>query len=82
MQKKMLFWNQERQRLKYTNNIKYLDEDFFYVGKLTLAEFDLFLESIFIVYEDDYISFEDIVIMYTKLINFISELKRITDEEL
>lgn len=78
----MLFWNEERQRLKYTNNIKNLDLDFEYVGKLTLAEFDLFLESIFIVYEDDNISFEEIVIMYTKLISFISELKRITDEEL
>jgi len=82
MQKKMLFWNEERQRLKYTNNIKNLDLNFEYVGKLTLAEFDLFLESIFIVYEDDNISFEEIVIMYTKLISFICELKRITDEEL
>jgi hypothetical protein len=82
MQKKMLFWNEKRQRLKYTNNTKLLESDFDYVGKLTLAEFDILLESIFIVYEDSYISFEDIVIMYTKLISFISELKRITDEEL
>lgn len=78
----MLFWNQERQRLKYTNNIKYLDTSFEYVGKLTLAEFDLFLESIFIVYEDDYISLEDIVIMYSKLISFINELQKLTNEEL
>ena len=78
----MLFWNQERQRLKYTNNIKYLDTGFEYVGKLTLAEFDLFLESLFIVYEDDYISFEDVVIMYSKLISFINELQKLTDEEL
>lgn len=78
----MLFWNEKRQRLKYTNNTKLLESDFDYVGKLTLAEFDILLESIFIVYEDSYISFEDIVIMYTKLISFISELKRITDEEL
>lgn len=78
----MLFWNEERQRLKYTNNIRNLNHSFEYVGKLTLAEFDLFLESIFIVYEDNHISFEEIVIMYTKLISFITELKRITDDEL
>lgn len=78
----MLFWNQERQRLKYTNNIRYLDNSFEYVGKLTLAEFDLFLESIFIVYEDNYISFEDIVIMYSKLISFINELQKLTNEEI
>ena len=78
----MLFWNQERQRLKYTNNTKLLESDFEYVGKLTLAEFDLFLESLFIVYEDGYISFEDVVIMYSKLISFINELQKLTDEEL
>ncbi|MBT7881392.1 MAG: hypothetical protein HN624_02975 [Flavobacteriaceae bacterium] len=82
MQKKMLFWNEKRQRLKYTNNTKLLESDFEYVGKLTSAEFDILIESMFIVYEDDYISFEDIVIMYSKLISFICELKRITNEEL
>ena len=31
MQKKMLFWNEKRQRLKYTNNTKLLESDFEYV---------------------------------------------------
>ena len=77
---KMVFWNTTKQRIKFTLSHEFENsKEFEYVGLLTNVEFDLFVEALFIKFEDEHISFEDVELMYNRLRAFCNEIKNISD---
>lgn len=77
---KMVFWNTKKQRIKFTLSHEFDNSaDFDYVGLLTNVEFDLFVEALFIKFEDEAVSFEDVELMYSRLRSFCNDIKDITE---
>tara|TARA_R100001163_G_C4994520_1_gene145900 strand:- start:137 stop:388 length:252 start_codon:yes stop_codon:yes gene_type:complete len=77
---KMIYWSETKQRIRFTVKHNFEDyENYDYVGALTKVEFDLLIEALFVKYEDELISFEEVQLMYDKLRNFCNNLKDITE---
>tara|TARA_R110002050_G_scaffold269762_1_gene412193 strand:- start:1014 stop:1268 length:255 start_codon:yes stop_codon:yes gene_type:complete len=77
---KMVYWSESKQRIRYTANHTFEDfENYEYIGTLTKVEFDLLIEALFLKFQDEEISFEDVQIMYDRLRKFCNELKNITE---
>ena len=77
---KMIYWSETKQRIRFTSKHNFEDyENYEYVGALTKVEFDLLIEALFVKYEDELISFEEVQLMYDKLRNFCNNLKDITE---
>ena len=77
---KMIYWSEAKQRIRFTVKHNFEDyENYDYVGALTKVEFDLLIEALFVKYEDELISFEEVQLMYDKLRNFCNNLKDITE---
>ena len=77
---KMVYWSESKQRIRYTVNHNFDDfENYDYIGSLTKVEFDLLIEALFLKFQDEEISFEDVQLMYDRLRKFCNELKNITE---
>ena len=77
---KMVYWSESKQRIRYTVIHNFEDfENYSYIGSLTKVEFDLLIEALFLKFEDEEISNEDVQIMYNRLRKFCNELKNITE---
>ena len=79
----MVFWSEYKQRIRYTSHATFEDcESYTYIGRLTSAEFDLFLEALFIIYEDNYISRVEVQHLYDELRIFCIDFKNLRDKSL
>jgi len=77
---KKVFWNELNQRIRYTQSMTFEGSiNFQYVGMMTEAEFDLLLETLFCLFEDDPISIDDFCRTFGDIRTFCDQLKRITD---
>lgn len=80
MNYKMVFWSTSKQRIKFTTNQEFENsKEYDYIGLLTNVEFDLFVEALFIKFEDAIIDYEDVELMYNRLRTFCNEIKNITE---
>jgi hypothetical protein len=80
---KMVFWSEYKQRIRYTNFSNFEDcESYSYIGRLSSGEFDIFLEALFIIYEDNYISREEVQHLYDELRIFCIDFKNLKNGSL
>lgn len=76
----MVYWSETKQRIRFTAIHNFEDYNSYdYVGSLTKVEFDLLIEALFVKYEDEVISCEEVQLMYEKLRTFCNNLKDITE---
>ena len=80
---KMFFWSESLQRTKLSMNHSFLNnDDYEYIGLLSDTEYELILEALFVKHinesnsEDDYISLENVIIMYQKYQDFQKYVNR------
>jgi hypothetical protein len=77
----MVFWNETDQHIRFKSNATFAnDYKYEYVGTATRAEFDLLLEVLFIVFEDDFISLEDFERVFGDIRTFCDVVKKIVEE--
>lgn len=77
---KGVYWNAEKQRIRYTEKHKFEDyKNYQYIGSLTRVEFDLLIEVLFVKFEDSHISFGEVQSIYDELRYFCNRVKDITD---
>jgi len=78
--KKMIFWDQERQRIRWTtrNDFEGIDR-FSFIGWATEAEFDVFIDIIFARFGDNFIKTSEVITMFQSFRQFIDKLKRLAD---
>lgn len=81
IKRKMVFWNETDQHIKFKSNATFEnDYKYEYVGYATTAEFDLLLEVLFMLYEDDRISLEDFERVFGDIRTFCDVVKKIVEE--
>ncbi len=77
---KMVYWSESKQRIRFTVVYNFEDyENYTYIGSLTKVEFDLLIEALFLKFQDEEISNEDVQLMYDRLRKFCNEIKNITE---
>lgn len=80
---KMVFWSELKQRIRFTTNLNFDDQDAYnYIGRLTEPEFEILLEALFYVYEDNEISVEAVQDLFDDLKIFLVRYKRLKDSSL
>ena len=80
---KMVFWSEEKQRIRFTSHATFDDHlNYDYIGRLSNAEFDMFLEALFVIFEDDYISRDNVQALYDELRMFCIDFKNLKDSRL
>lgn len=78
---KSVYWNEDDQRIRWTQNHIYdANISFVFAGKMTEPEFDLLLEVLFELYDDDKISLEDFLIIFNQIRTFCDKIKGLLDE--
>lgn len=77
----MVFWNETDQHIRFKSNATFKnDYKYEYVGNATRAEFDLLLEVLFVLYEDDRISLDDFQRVFGDIRTFCDIVKKVVDE--
>jgi len=78
---KRVYWNEDDQRIRWTQNHTYDGNiSFVFVGNMTEPEFDLLLEVLFELYDDDKISLEDFLIIFNEIRIFCDRIKGYLEE--
>ena len=78
---KMVFWNEDDQRIRWTQTTTFDNAyTFQYVGRMTEPEFDLLLECLFALHEDDRITIEQFEQTFNEIRQFCNKIKKITEE--
>lgn len=78
---KKVYWNEDDQRIRWTQNSTYAGSiQFVYAGNMTEPEFDLLLEVLFELYDDEKISLEDFLIIFNEIRTFCDRIKQYIDE--
>ena len=80
---KMVFWSETKQRIRFTNNLNFDDQEVYaYIGRLSEPEFEILLEALFFIYEDDEISYEGVQDLFDDLKIFLIRFKQLKDSSL
>lgn len=80
---KMVFWSELKQRIRFTTNRNFDDHDVYtYIGRLTEPEFEILLEALFYIYEDNEISIEAVRDLFDDLKIFLVRFKQLKDSTL
>jgi len=78
---KKVYWNEDDQRIRWTQNSTYAASiQFVYAGNMTEPEFDLLLEVLFELYDDEKISLEDFLIIFNEIRTFCDRIKKYIEE--
>jgi hypothetical protein len=76
----MVFWNETDQHIKFKSNATFSNHyKYEYIGDATRAEFDLLLEVLFALYEDDRISLDDFQRVFGDIRTFCDIVKKVVD---
>jgi len=78
-----VYWSETRQRPKYVRNTSAGDipVSYEYVGMMTLAEYELLIEVLFELFEDDPIKLEAFQYIFGDIRAFCDKLKNILEQE-
>lgn len=80
---KHVYWNDETQRIRFTTNCTFEGyHEYQFIGAMTRVEFDLLLEILVILYEDDKISLDDFERVFGDIRTFCDKIKNIVEDEL
>jgi len=80
---KMVFWSESKQRIRFTTNLTFDDFNAYsYIGRLTEPEFEILLEALFFIYEDNEISVEAVQDLFDELKIFLVRFKQLKDSSL
>lgn len=79
---KAVFWNETNQRVRWCVRSRHNgDVHYSYVGEMTEPEFDLLLEVLFEIFDEDDISLEDFLVYFGKIRKFCDEIKNAFPED-
>lgn len=77
---KKTFWNQETQRIKWTQNVTFEGfGNYEFVGYSTRAELDLLIEVLWELFEEDEITIEQFEMVFGDIRAFCDRIKEIVD---
>jgi|TARA_R110002074_G_scaffold397867_1_gene588868 hypothetical protein len=76
-----VYFDEENQKVRWTQTApEGFKFNYEYVGKMTRIEFDLLVEVLWELYEDDKIKFSDFIRHFGELRTFCDQLKQLTNE--
>jgi len=80
---KYVYWNDETQRIRFTGNSTFEGfNEYEFIGHMTRVEFDLLLEILVALYDDDRISLEHFERVFGDIRTFCDKVKGIIEDEL
>lgn len=81
MYSRKVYFDEDRQKVRWTSSTTFENSsNFEYVGKMTRQEFDLFIEVLWELYEDDSIPFTDFTEKFNELRQFCDYIKSVVND--
>lgn len=78
---KHVYYNEIDQKVWRTDtSVKDVSVRYEYVGNMTLAEYELLIEVLFQVFDENYITLEDFCLHFGDIRTFCDKIKKIIDE--
>lgn len=79
---KSVYWNEEAQRVRWCKHSSHNgDVNYSYVGEMTEPEFDLLLEVLFEIFDEDDIPLEKFLNFFARIRKFCDEIKEAFPED-
>jgi len=77
---KKIFWNEETQRIKWTQNVSFEGfANYEFVGYSTRAELDLLIEVLWELFEEDEITIQQFEMVFGDIRTFCDKIKEIVE---
>lgn len=81
MNYKYVYFDENNQKVRFTHNItENVEFEYIQVGRMTRVEFDLLVEVLFEIYEDNDIPLKDFLKYYKDIRSFCNKLKTILEK--
>lgn len=76
-----VYWNEIDQRMwRTTTTVKDVTVRFEYVGTMTRAEYDLLIETLWELYDDNKITFDEFARIFGDIRSFCDQIKNLIDK--
>tara|TARA_Y100001963_G_scaffold123022_1_gene172694 strand:+ start:1484 stop:1735 length:252 start_codon:yes stop_codon:yes gene_type:complete len=75
--KRMIFWDQERQKIRFSNSNNFSNiTNYSFIGLANENEFEILLQVLFEKFGDELITTPEVIYLYEEFMDFLKNLKR------
>lgn len=79
---KSVYWNEDLQKVRWCRHSSHNgDVNYSYVGEMSEPEFDLLIEVLFEIFQDNNIPLEHFIVFFSRIRKFCDEIKEAFPED-